>query len=68
MESALLKKVERLNELYAKKETGNMLTEAELTEQSVLRDEVINYFQYAIRTSSENKKQRKMLINTVNWA
>ena len=56
MESGLLKKVERLNELYSKKETGNMLTEAELTEQSVLRDEIINYFQYAIRTSSENKK------------
>lgn len=56
MESGLLKKIERLNELYAKKETGNMLTEAELTEQSVLRDEVINYFQYAIRTSSETKK------------
>lgn len=56
MESALLKKVERLNELYSKKETGNTLTEAELTEQSVLRDEIINYFQYAIRTSSENKK------------
>lgn len=57
MESALLKKVERLNELYVKKETGNMLTEAELTEQSVLRDEIINYFQYAIRTSSESKNQ-----------
>lgn len=47
-------KVQRLNELYSKKERGNMLTNQELTEQSVLRDEIINYFQFALR-NDENK-------------
>ena len=56
MDNALNKKVERLNELYAKKEAGARLSDQELTEQSVLRDELINYFQFAIRSSSNNKK------------
>ena len=56
MDSDLTTKVERLNQLYIKKESGNRLTDAELTEQSVLRDELINYFQYVIRINSEKKK------------
>lgn len=51
MDNNLFQKVNRLNELYAKKESGNTLTPEELTEQSILRDEFINYFQYAIRTN-----------------
>ncbi|MBO6134201.1 MAG: DUF896 domain-containing protein [Lachnospiraceae bacterium] len=57
MDSSLAKKVERLNELYKKKESTNRLSEEELTEQSVLRDEIINYFQFAIRSSANSKKE-----------
>lgn len=56
MDNGLTKKVERLNELYSKKELGGRLTEQELTEQSVLRDELINYFQFSIRSSVNVKK------------
>ena len=56
MDNGLTKKIERLNELYTKKERNGNLTEQELTEQSVLRDEIINYYQFAIRTSLNNKK------------
>ncbi len=52
--NGLLNKVNRLNELFSKQENGINLTNQELTEQSVLRDELINYFQFAIR-NSENK-------------
>ncbi len=55
MDNGLVKKVDRLNELYKKKEQGSQLTEQEMTEQSVLRDELINYFQYAIRSSLNSK-------------
>ena len=56
MDNELIKKIERLNELYTKKERNIALSEQELTEQSVIRDEVINYYQFAIRTSLNNKK------------
>ena len=56
MNNDLFQKSNRLNEIYAKKESGNRLTPEELTEQSILRDEMINYFQYVIRTSGENKQ------------
>lgn len=55
MDNGLVKKVDRLNELYKKKEQGSQLTEQEMTEQSVLRDELINYFQFAIRSSLDSK-------------
>ncbi|MBR1844961.1 MAG: DUF896 domain-containing protein [Lachnospiraceae bacterium] len=55
MDNGLVKKVDRLNELYKKKEQGSQLTEQEMTEQSVLRDELINYFQFAIRSSLNSK-------------
>lgn len=55
MDNGLVKKVDRLNELYKKKEQGSQLTEQEMTEQSVLRDELINCFQFAIRSSLNSK-------------
>lgn len=57
MDNQLTAKVKRLNELYSKKELGNKLTEQEMTEQSVLRDELINYFQFAIRSNINANKQ-----------
>ena len=41
-------KIERLNELYAKLESGQELTAVELNERAVLRDEIINYFKFAV--------------------
>lgn len=57
MDNNLFQKANRLNELYAKKESGKQLTNEELTEQSILRDEFINFFQYEIRMNNEKKKQ-----------
>ena len=50
----MMSKVNRLNELFSKQENGINLTSQELTEQSVLRDELINYLQFAIRNSENN--------------
>ena len=41
-------KINRLNELYSKSENGNQLTNQELNEQAMLRDEIINYFKFAL--------------------
>ena len=46
MDSNLINKVNRLNELYHKVETGNELTNVELNERAILRDEIINYFRF----------------------
>lgn len=53
MDNNLQLKVNRLNELYAKVESGNQLSSAELSEQALLRDEIINYFKYAISKMSK---------------
>lgn len=47
-------KVNRLNELYSKSEMGTPLTNDELTEQAVLRDELINFFKNVINTAKLN--------------
>ena len=48
MDSNLQLKINRLNELFAKMESGIQLSNIELNEQSVLRDEIINYFKFAV--------------------
>lgn len=48
MDSNLFQKVNRLNELYAKLEAMKALTEPEYKEQGMLREELINYFKYAM--------------------
>lgn len=48
MDNNLQLKINRLNELYAKAESGNQLSDPELNELSVLRDEIINYFKFAM--------------------
>ena len=57
MDSNLLNKVNRLNELYLKAENGNPLTDFELSEQSVLRDEIINYFKFALTKHTKAEKR-----------
>lgn len=57
MDSNLLNKVNRLNELYLKAENGNPLTDFELSEQSVLRDEIINYFKFALTKHAKAEKR-----------
>lgn len=47
MEFNLEDKVNRLNELYSRKEMGLNLTNIELKEQQLLREELLNYFKYA---------------------
>ena len=59
MDSNLQLKVKRLNELYLKSETNNGLTEYELQEQSILRDEIITYFNFAIKKHSPNMEKRQ---------
>ena len=48
MNSNLQSKIDRLNELYSKVENGNQLNNSELNEQALLRDEIINYFKFAM--------------------
>ncbi|MBP3200814.1 MAG: hypothetical protein J6M39_04130 [Lachnospiraceae bacterium] len=48
MENNLMNKVNRLNELYLKIESGNELSAVELNERAILRDEIINYFKFTI--------------------
>lgn len=48
MENNLMNKVNRLNELYLKTESGNELSAVELNERAILRDEIINYFKFTI--------------------
>ena len=55
MDNNLQIKINRLNELYFKLEGGNQLSNAELNEQALLRDEIINYFKYAM--TKMTKKQ-----------
>lgn len=54
MESNLYQKVNRLNELYNKLETMKALTEAEYKEQGMLREELVNYFKYAMDKHSKD--------------
>ncbi len=56
MDSNLKDKVNRLNELYSKIESGMELTIAELNERAVLRDEIINYFKFSIEKLNERNK------------
>ena len=53
MDSNLQNKINRLNDLYVKVESGNPLSANELTEQSILRDEIINYFKFAMSKISK---------------
>ena len=55
MDNNLQFKVNRLNELYSKVESGEQLSNIELNEQALLRDEIINYFKYVMTKMS--KKQ-----------
>lgn len=48
MDNNLKAKVDRLNELYVKAESGTPLNNLELNEQAFLRDELINYFKFAV--------------------
>lgn len=54
MDKNMKMKVDRLNELYSRAEMGTPLTNAELTEQAMLRDEMINYFKNVINVSKLN--------------
>lgn len=54
METNLLQKIRRLNDLYSKYETMKALTDAEYNEQGMLREEILNYFKYAIDKHSKN--------------
>ena len=54
MESNLRLKINRLNELYSRSESGNSLTNEELTEQAILRDEIINILKNIIHDSKFN--------------
>ena len=55
MDNRFKLKIERLNELYAKLESGQELTAVELNERAILRDEIINYFKFAVSKISSNK-------------
>lgn len=48
MQSKLIEKVNRLNELNTKKEMGQELMTSELNEQKILREELLNYIKFAI--------------------
>lgn len=48
MDYNLKDKVNKLNALYLKKESGKELSEFEMREQLELRQELINYFHFAI--------------------
>ena len=59
MDNNLMNKVNRLNELYFKMESGSELTALELNERAVLRDEIINYFKFTIdKMKSLNNKNK----------
>ncbi len=55
MDNRLKDKVNRLNELYSKLESGIELTVTELNERAVLRDEIINYFKFSIDKLNKSK-------------
>lgn len=57
MDVDMKSKINRLNELYAKQENGEPLTNVELNEQSILREEVLNYFNYVIGKHMESLKK-----------
>lgn len=57
MNSTLQSKVNRINELFIKAEMKGGLTENEMKEQLLLREELVNYFKYAISKHSENIKK-----------
>lgn len=48
MDNNLQLKINRLNDLYSKVESGEQLTNLELNEQAMLRDEIINYFKFVM--------------------
>lgn len=58
MDNNLMGKVNRLNELYFKIESGAELTALEQNERAILRDEIINYFKFSIDKlkAAKNKK------------
>ena len=59
MDNNLMNKVNRLNELYFKMESGSELTALELNERAVLRDEIIKYFKFTIyKMKSLNNKNK----------
>lgn len=59
MDQNLQFKVSRLNELFVKAENGEKLSTLELREQASLRDELINYFKFAIEKIAKNKHQNE---------
>ena len=59
MDNNLMSKVNRLNELYFKLESGAELTALELNERAVLRDEIINYFKFSIDKMKGNNNKNK---------
>ena len=56
MDSNLQLKINRLNDLYAKVESGEQLTNVELNEQAMLRDEIINYFKYVMTKMAQKQR------------
>ena len=54
MENNYSQKVKKLNELYAKSESEYPLTDSERNEQSVLRDEIINYLRNIITKNQKS--------------
>ena len=56
MDSNMQIKVNRLNELFAKIESGQQLNNSELNEQAILRDELINYFKFTLEKIKRDKK------------
>lgn len=55
MEFNLKEKVNRLNEFYSRREMGLTLTDLELKEQQILREELLNYFKYACTNRQKNQ-------------
>lgn len=54
MDSRFRMKIERLNELYHKVESGQELNPLELNERAILRDEIINYFKFTVTKLKED--------------
>lgn len=53
MDLSIKQKVDRINELYKKTESGLHLDNNEYNEQVVLREEIMNYFKTALLQSAK---------------
>lgn len=54
MNQQFQEKIKILNDLYTKSASGIPLTEKEVNEQNLLREEFLNYFKFAISNRTKN--------------